>query len=256
MPVPVYACPYHIINATTLAEGTMSTNTTTSGNTTSDQQAFEQHSQAPAGRFANTQRDYSMADVQKLSGSIRVDHTLARHGADKLWHLLATEDYVPSLGAMTGNQAMQMVRAGLKAIYLSGWQVAADANTAGGMYPDQSLYPADSGPELARRINRTLQRCDQIQKLEGEGDIDWFARSVIDSLCQTSFTGFAPTGICFSNGISRFRIACSASSPAIFGTLKSRRARMRRASSDTGSSRHMPVTLGASDSPMILTTCG
>ena len=99
----------------------MSTNTTTSGNTTSDQQAFEQHIQAPAGRFANTQRDYSMADVQKLSGSIRVDHTLARHGADKLWHLLATEDYVPSLGAMTANQAMQMVRAGLKAIYLSGW---------------------------------------------------------------------------------------------------------------------------------------
>ena len=84
MPVPVYACPYHIINATTRAEGTMPTNTTTSGNTTSDQQAFEQHSQAPAGRFANTQRDYSMADVQKLSGSIRVDHTLARHGADKL----------------------------------------------------------------------------------------------------------------------------------------------------------------------------
>ena len=159
----------------------MSTNTTTSGNTTSDQQAFEQHSQAPAGRFANTQRDYSMADVQKLSGSIRVDHTLARHGADKLWHLLATEDYVPSLGAMTGNQAMQMVRAGLKAIYLSGWQVAADANTAGGMYPDQSLYPANSGPELARRINRTLQRADQIQTLEGTGDTDWFAPIVADA---------------------------------------------------------------------------
>ena len=91
----------------------MSMKNTTSRTSTSDQQRFEQHSNAPSGRFANTQRDYSMADVQKLSGSIRIDHTLARHGADKLWHLLATEDYVPSLGAMTGNQAMQMVRAGL-----------------------------------------------------------------------------------------------------------------------------------------------
>jgi isocitrate lyase len=100
---------------------------------------------------------------------------LARNGAEKLWQLLQTEDYVHSLGAMTGNQAMQMVRAGLKAIYLSGWQVAADSNNAGAMYPDQSLYPADSGPELAKRINKTLQRADQIEAMEGGGDINWFA---------------------------------------------------------------------------------
>ena len=112
-----------------------------------------------------------MKDVKKLSGSVQIEHSLARHGANKLWDLLNTEDYVHSLGAMSGNQAMQMVRAGLKAIYLSGWQVAADANTAGAMYPDQSLYPANSGPELARKINRTLQRADQIQTLEGTGDI-------------------------------------------------------------------------------------
>ena len=129
--------------------------------------------------------------MTRLSGFMRFDYTLARHGADKLWHLLHTEDYVPSLGAMTGNQAMQMVRAGLKAIDLSGWQVAADSNTAGGMYPDQSLYPANSGPVLASRINRTLQRADQIQTLEGTGDegrgdedtgnIDWFAPIVADA---------------------------------------------------------------------------
>ena len=142
---------------------------------------FETHTGAAEGRFDGIKRDYSMADVERLSGSVPIEYSLARNGANKLWNLLHTEDYVHSLGAMTGNQAMQMVRAGLKAIYLSGWQVAADANTAGGMYPDQSLYPADSGPELARRINRTLQRCDQIQKLEGEGDVDWFAPIVADA---------------------------------------------------------------------------
>ena len=142
---------------------------------------FETHTGAAEGRFDGIKRDYSMADVERLSGSVPIEYSLARNGANKLWNLLHTEDYVHSLGAMTGNQAMQMVRAGLKAIYLSGWQVAADANTAGGMYPDQSLYPADSGPELARQINRTLQRCDQIQKLEGEGDIDWFAPIVADA---------------------------------------------------------------------------
>ncbi|MEC8642956.1 MAG: isocitrate lyase [Pseudomonadota bacterium] len=142
---------------------------------------FETRTGAAANRFDGIKRDYSMADVERLSGSVRIEHTLARNGANKLWDLLHTEDYVHSLGAMTGNQAMQMVRAGLKAIYLSGWQVAADANTAGGMYPDQSLYPANSGPELARKINRTLQRADQIQKLEGEGDIDWFAPIVADA---------------------------------------------------------------------------
>ena len=142
---------------------------------------FETHTGAAKGRFDGIKRDYSMADVARLSGSVPIEYSLARNGATRLWDLLHTEDYVHSLGAMTGNQAMQMVRAGLKAIYLSGWQVAADANTAGGMYPDQSLYPADSGPELARRINRTLQRCDQIQTLEGDGDIDWFAPIVADA---------------------------------------------------------------------------
>ena len=142
---------------------------------------FETHTGAAKGRFDGIKRDYSMADVARLSGSVPIEYSLARNGANRLWDLLHTEDYVHSLGAMTGNQAMQMVRAGLKAIYLSGWQVAADANTAGGMYPDQSLYPADSGPELARRINRTLQRCDQIQTLEGDGDIDWFAPIVADA---------------------------------------------------------------------------
>ena len=142
---------------------------------------FETRTGAAANRFDGIKRDYSMADVERLSGSVPIEYTLARNGANKLWELLHTEDYVHSLGAMTGNQAMQMVRVGLKAIYLSGWQVAADSNTAGGMYPDQSLYPANSGPELARKINRTLQRADQIQKLEGEGDIDWFAPIVADA---------------------------------------------------------------------------
>ena len=149
--------------------------------TRTTQDDFETRTGAAPNRFDGIKRDYSMADVERLSGSVPIEHTLARHGANKLWNLLHTEDYVHSLGAMTGNQAMQMVRAGLKAIYLSGWQVAADANTAGGMYPDQSLYPANSGPELARKINRTLQRADQIQKLEGEGDIDWFAPIVADA---------------------------------------------------------------------------
>ena len=144
-------------------------------------ETIEQLVSAPEGRFENIQRDYSVEDVKKLQGSVKVEHTLARNGAEKLWKLLQTEDYVHSLGAMTGNQAMQMVRAGLKAIYLSGWQVAADSNNAGAMYPDQSLYPADSGPELAKRINKTLQRADQIQCMEGEGNIDWFAPIIADA---------------------------------------------------------------------------
>ena len=116
-----------------------------------------------------------------LSGSIRIEHTLARRGAERLWQLLQHEEPVRSLGAVTGNQAMQMVRAGLKSIYLSGWQVAADNNKAGSMYPDQSLYPSDSGPELVRRINNTLRRADQIQMLDGEGGIDWFVPIVADA---------------------------------------------------------------------------
>ena len=136
---------------------------------------------APAGRFDGIVRPYSAEDVAKLRGSLPIEHTLARRGALKLWELLRTEDYVHALGALSGNQAMQMVRAGLKAIYLSGWQVAADANTAGQMYPDQSLYPANAGPELAKRINATLQRADQIEHMEGGATRDWFAPIVADA---------------------------------------------------------------------------
>ncbi|MBM3984998.1 MAG: isocitrate lyase [Planctomycetes bacterium] len=136
---------------------------------------------AAAARWAGIRRDYTARDIDRLRGSLRVEHTLARRGAEKLWQLLHTDDYVAALGALSGNQAMQQVRAGLKAIYLSGWQVAADANNAGQMYPDQSLYPATSVPDVVRRINRTLQRADQIQHMEGKGGIDWFAPIVADA---------------------------------------------------------------------------
>jgi isocitrate lyase len=136
---------------------------------------------APSGRFAGIDRPYPADEVRRLRGSVRVQHTLAERGANTLWRLLQEEPYVHALGAMTGNQAMQMVRAGLKAIYLSGWQVAADANTAGAMYPDQSLYPANAAPELCRRINRTLQRADQIEWAEGRRTRDWFAPIVADA---------------------------------------------------------------------------
>jgi isocitrate lyase len=137
---------------------------------------------APAGRFDSITRSYAAADVERLRGSVRIDHSLAERGANRLWQLLRDEPYINALGALSGNQAMQMVRAGLKAIYLSGWQVAADANQAGAMYPDQSLYPANSGPELARRINRTLQRADQIEHAEGRRSVDdWFAPIVADA---------------------------------------------------------------------------
>ncbi|MDK4733744.1 isocitrate lyase [Rhizobium sp. CNPSo 3490] len=138
---------------------------------------------APAGRFDGIERPYSTADVERLRGSVALSHTLAEMGADRLWQLIHQEDFVNALGALSGNQAMQMVRAGLKAIYLSGWQVAADANTASAMYPDQSLYPANAGPELAKRINRTLQRADQIETAEGNGlSVEtWFAPIVADA---------------------------------------------------------------------------
>ena len=131
-------------------------------------------------RWAGIERHYSLGDVGRLQGSVIVEHTLARRGAEKLWQLLHTEDYVAALGALTGNQAMQQVKAGLKAIYVSGWQVAADANLAGQMYPDQSLYPANSVPAVVRRINQALQRADQIRRAEGKTDIDWFAPIVAD----------------------------------------------------------------------------
>ena len=133
-------------------------------------------------RWQGIERPYSPADVNRLRGSVVVEHTLARMGAERLWELLHTEDYVPSLGALTGNQAVQQVRAGLKAIYLSGWQVAADANLAGQMYPDQSLYPANSVPAVVKRINQALQRADQIDHQEGrDGQTHWFAPIVADA---------------------------------------------------------------------------
>ena len=137
-------------------------------------------------RWSGIRRDYSVAEVIRLRGSLALEHTLARRGAESLWTLLHDRPFVNALGAMTGNQAMQQVKAGLKAIYLSGWQVAGDANLAGEMYPDQSLYPANSVPQVVRRINNALQRCDQIQWMEGkgpgdEGFIDYFAPIVADA---------------------------------------------------------------------------
>jgi isocitrate lyase len=133
-------------------------------------------------RFEGIRRDYTEADVAKLAGSFRVRHTLAEMGANRLWHLLKTEPYVNTLGAMSGNQALQQVKAGLKAIYLSGWQVAADANTAGQMYPDQSLYPVDSVPNVVRRINSALRRADQIDQSEGSRDgTYWMAPIIADA---------------------------------------------------------------------------
>jgi len=143
---------------------------------------FEKINNTNTSRFKNKKRDYSVEDVKKLSGSVKIEHTLAHRGSEKLWSLLHSEDYVNTLGAMTGNQAMQQIRAGLKAIYLSGWQIAADNNLAGGMYPDQSIYPANSGPELVKKINRTLARADEIEVLEsGKPERDWFAPIIADA---------------------------------------------------------------------------
>lgn len=132
-------------------------------------------------RFRNVKRNYSAEDVIKLRGSVHIEHSLARAGSEKLWKQVNEMPFVNALGALTGNQAMQQVKAGLKAIYLSGWQVAADANLAGNMYPDQSLYPADSVPSVVKRINSTLLRADQIQTMEGNGDTDWLVPIVADA---------------------------------------------------------------------------
>ncbi|MCU1268992.1 MAG: isocitrate lyase [Acidobacteriaceae bacterium] len=132
-------------------------------------------------RWTGITRPYTLADVESLRGSMRIEHTLARHGAEILWQMLQTEPYVAALGALTGNQAIQQVRAGLKAVYVSGWQVAADANNAGEMYPDQSLYPSDSVPGLVRKINRALQRADQVHHSEGKNGVNWFAPLVADA---------------------------------------------------------------------------
>jgi isocitrate lyase len=134
-----------------------------------------------AKRFDGIVRPYSKADVEKLRGSFKIEHTIATLGARRLWEMLHTEEYVHALGALTGNMAVQQIRAGLKAVYLSGWQVAADANTAGQMYPDQSLYPADSVPAVVRRINAALLRADQIEHAEGKRERHWLAPIMADA---------------------------------------------------------------------------
>ncbi len=138
-------------------------------------------------RWKGVSRDYTAEDVCRLRGTVNIEHTLAARGAQKLWQMMHERPFVNSLGALTGNQAMQQVKAGLPAIYLSGWQVAADANDAGQMYPDQSLYPADSVPNVVRRINNTLLRADQLYHAEGSDEIDWLAPIVADA--ESGFGG-------------------------------------------------------------------
>ena len=148
-----------------------------------DLRSVEEMKKSWAGvRWRGIERPYTAEDVEKLRGTVHIEHSLARMGAERLWELLHTDDYLPALGALTGNQAIQQVEAGLKVIYLSGWQVAADANTAGQMYPDQSLYPADSVPAVVRRINNAFQRADQIQHADGrKRGPYWFAPIVADA---------------------------------------------------------------------------
>ena len=151
-------------------------------NLTRDQQiAALEKDWAENPRWKGIKRGYTAADVVRLRGSLQIEHTLAKRGAEKLWKLINTEPFVNSLGALTGNQAMQQVKAGLKAIYLSGWQVAGDANSNGEMYPDQSLYAVDSVPKVVKRINATFKRADEIQWSEGKNDIDYFAPIVADA---------------------------------------------------------------------------
>ncbi|MGK5511201.1 isocitrate lyase [Brevibacillus formosus] len=146
------------------------------------QEAIQQVEQSWQGeRFQGITRPYTAEDVVRLRGSVQIEHTLARLGAERLWNLLNTEHHIKALGALTGNQAIQQVKAGLKAIYLSGWQVAADANLSGQMYPDQSLYPANSVPQVVKRINQAFQRADQIDQSEGGTDTHWFAPIVADA---------------------------------------------------------------------------
>jgi isocitrate lyase len=149
------------------------------GNGKSD--AAEMSNALHARRFEGITRPYSAQDVERLRGSIKVEYTLARMGATRLWELLHSEPYINALGSLTGGQAVQMVRAGLKALYISGWQVAADANSSGQMYPDQSLYPVDSVPNLVRRINSALRRADQIDHSEGKNGTHWFAPLIADA---------------------------------------------------------------------------
>ena len=149
---------------------------------------FSRHNQTAADRYDGIERSYTLEDVYRVSGTQPVEHTLARIGAETLWLMLKTEPYIKALGAVTGNQAVQMVRAGLESIYLSGWQVAADNNTAGTTYPDQSLYPSNSGPELVRKINNAFQRADEIGVVEKTNeDFYWYAPIVAD--CEAGFGG-------------------------------------------------------------------
>src|SRR5579884_3518121 len=157
----------------------MGTNGKTNGNGHSTGHTSLNWSDNP--RWHGITRPYTPEDVARLRGSIRIEYTLARLGAERLWELLHTEPYVATLGAVTGNQAVQQVKAGLKAIYVSGWQAAADANNAGEMYPGQSLYPADSVPNLLRRLNNALMRADQVHHAEGKDDIYWLAPLVADA---------------------------------------------------------------------------
>jgi isocitrate lyase len=145
---------------------------------TAEQITFDWNNNA---RWAGIQRNYTAADVVRLRGTVAVEHSLARRGAERLWKSLHQEDFINALGALTGNQAMQQVKAGLQAVYLSGWQVAADANVAGEMYPDQSLYPANSVPLVVKRINNTLLRADQLNHAEGNHDTDWLVPIVADA---------------------------------------------------------------------------
>ena len=143
-------------------------------------QANDIHNRGDQPRWRGITRPYSWSEVERLRGSLQIECTLARSGAERLWKMLHSEGFVPALGALTGNQAVQQVCAGLKAIYVSGWQVAADANQAGEMYPDQSLYPSDSVPALVRKINRALQRADQVHHAAGKNGVNWFVPLVAD----------------------------------------------------------------------------
>ncbi len=158
-----------------------------------DQQEISALTQSWANdaRWKGIRRPYTAEDVVRLRGSVQIEYTLAKMGAGKLWRLLQTEPFIRSLGALTGNQAIQQVQAGLKAIYVSGWQIAGDANTAAQMYPDQSLYPVDAAPDLIRRINNALIRADQIQHMEGKNEVDWFAPIVADG--EAGFGGLLNT---------------------------------------------------------------
>jgi isocitrate lyase len=151
--------------------------------TGSDQLAIQQleHAWKTNPRWKGIRRDYSPEEVIALRPTIHVEHTLARRGANRLWELLHSEPYVNTFGAMTGAQAVQMVRAGLKAIYLSGWQTAADANLSGNTYPDQSLYPSNSVPNVIKRLNNALTRADQINRIENKSELDWYAPIVADA---------------------------------------------------------------------------